>query len=66
MPNTKQPDAYGLVDNPARRRKTTDHVGVNITLPFDLHRRLKIKQIQLDLTLTEAMTAAVQLWVDEP
>jgi len=64
VPNTApNKDTYGLVANPTRPRTKNDQVGVNITLPFDLHRKLKIKQIQLDLTLTEAMTAAVEDWV---
>jgi hypothetical protein len=64
MATTPKTDpTYGLTINPARPRNQTEQVGVNVNLPFDLHRKLKIKQIQLDLTLTEAITAAVTAWV---
>jgi len=63
MANTKADPTFGLVTNPAKPRPANDQVGVNITIPYNLHRQLKIKCIQLDLTLTEAITAAVQDWV---
>jgi predicted HicB family RNase H-like nuclease len=38
-------------------------VGVNVNLPATVHRRLRVKAINADLSLTQAVTAAVEAWV---
>ena len=50
----------GLVTSPSSEQTL---VGINVRIPYDLHRQLKIKLIQQDLTLPEAITLAVDRWV---
>jgi hypothetical protein len=60
MTNKSADAVFGLVANPA---KADTQVGVNVSIPYDLHRQLKIKQIQLDLSLPEAIVQAIEAWV---
>jgi hypothetical protein len=39
-----------------------DTVGVNVPIPTALHRKLRIRAIQEDMTLAEAIAAAVKEW----
>jgi hypothetical protein len=39
-------------------------VSINVSLPAHLHRQLRIKAITEDLSLTEAVAAAVGEWVE--
>jgi hypothetical protein len=56
----KTESGYGLVANPA---KADTQVGINVTIPYDLHRQLKIKAVQQDLMLSEAVIEAIEVWV---
>jgi hypothetical protein len=38
-------------------------VSVNVAIPVALHRAVRIKTLTDDLTLAEAVTAALQAWV---
>ena len=50
---------------PQSTSRTT--VTVNIPLPVDLHRALRLKAVASDLTMKDAITAAVAAWVaDKP
>jgi len=62
MPKDVDP-TNALQTNPTRPRAADATVGINVAIPYDLHRKLRIKAIQLDLTLVEAVTAAVETWV---
>jgi hypothetical protein len=39
-----------------------ESVTINIALPGELHRRLRVKAIMLDLALKDAVAAAVEEW----
>ena len=39
-------------------------IGVNISLPPDLHRRLRIQALENDVTMAEGIEQAIALWID--
>ena len=39
-------------------------IGVNISLPPDLHRRLRIRALENDVTMAEAIELAIAAWLD--
>ena len=43
--------------------KAPPTVTINIPLPVDLHRKLRIKAITVDLPLKDAVAAAIEQWV---
>jgi hypothetical protein len=47
----------------AKASQTGSTIAVNIPIPAELHRRLKIKAITEDLSMREAITAAIEAWV---
>jgi hypothetical protein len=44
-------------------KTTTDTVSVNIPLPAELHKQLRIKAAMEDLTIKDAVISAVEDWV---
>jgi hypothetical protein len=48
----------------SRNTKATNDraVAINVALPASVHRRLRVKAINDDMTLTQAVTAAVEQW----
>jgi len=38
-------------------------VTINVPLPVDLHRRLRVKQITRDLQMKDAVAEAIEQWV---
>lgn len=38
-------------------------VGINVKVPAALHRKLRVKALQNELTLSDAIEAAVAAWV---
>jgi hypothetical protein len=38
------------------------HVAINVALPVALHRKLRVKAINDDLTLPQAVAAAITAW----
>ena len=38
-------------------------VSVNVALPVEVHRRLRIKAIEQNLQLKDALTEAIECWV---
>ena len=53
MTTTKQPD----------QTKPEDLVGMNVSIPTDLHKRVRVKCIKEDVRLSEAVTQALRGWV---
>jgi len=45
------------------KKATNGTVGVNVNLPVAVHRRLRVKAINNDLSMTQAITEAVAQWV---
>jgi hypothetical protein len=44
-------------------QRSPDTVTINIHLPRELHRLLRVKSLNEDLTLTQAVIAAIGEWV---
>ena len=42
---------------------TPKSVSVNVALPVEVHRRLRIKAIEQNLQLKDALTEAIECWV---
>lgn len=67
MPNLKNDPAANMgLKASWRPKKLTDPdatVGVNLKLPALVHRQLRVKAVALDLTLSEAITQAVEEWL---
>lgn len=49
--------------NAARSAKRKETVSINVSLPFALHRQLRVKAIENDLDLAAAISAAVAVWI---
>lgn len=47
----------------AFKTEEVEEVGINVPIPVELHRRLRVRQIEEGMTLREAVTAAVEEWV---
>lgn len=48
---------------PTDTSKTDERTGINVSIPTPLHKRLRIKAVQQELTLGEAIEAAVKAWL---
>ena len=44
-------------------QRETAMVTINVPLPVDLHRRLRVKQIMRDLQMKDAVAEAIEQWV---
>lgn len=55
-------DAY-FSDTEASVVAPSDRVFINVAIPADLHRRLRIRQITDDLVMRDVVTAALEAWL---
>ena len=60
---TPKPTTALVQKAPPRRGTPAVKVAINVSLPVQLHRKLRVRQIEEDLTLAEAVEAAVTAWV---
>jgi hypothetical protein len=49
----------------ATQNGAPDVVTINVAIPRDLHRALRVRAVMEDMTMTEAITAAVTEWTAE-
>jgi hypothetical protein len=62
-PRKRQPE-YLAFAVPAPAQTTPETVSINVPLPGELHRQLRIKAITEGLSLKDAVITAIAEWVD--
>ena len=64
LPRAKQADSDAAI-RAAPGDGTPDIVTINVGIPRDLHRRFRVQAVLLDMTLTDAVTDAIERWLTE-
>ena len=64
MTTTRKPakGAQGFQGTPTKTT-TPVEVSINVPLPADLHRKVRIKAVVDDMTIKDAVIAALEAWV---
>jgi predicted HicB family RNase H-like nuclease len=59
----QQTEVLGLVATPGKTKAPADTVQINVPLPAELHRRLRIEAINQGLSLKDSVIAAIEAWL---
>jgi hypothetical protein len=51
--------------NTLEKSEVAETVSVNVPLPKDLHRQLRFRAFDLDITLAEAVAQALEYWLQD-
>jgi hypothetical protein len=63
-PRTQQPKSKAAASKLVAVAKSPakSHVAINVDVPIDIHRRFRIVALEQDMTLAEAIVAAMDDW----